>query len=66
MGKQDVIDELKVLEIYFIGDYDADSLTSELQLLPPIFEFEPISLEDVVEVLKYCHEKNACWSGIMF
>ena len=30
MGKQDVTDELKVLEIYFKSDTDADLLISEL------------------------------------
>ena len=52
VGKQDVTDESKVLETHFKGDYDADSLTSELQLLPTIFECEPINLEEVVKVLK--------------
>lgn len=52
VAKQDVTDELKVLETHFKGDYDAESLTAELQLLPTIFEFEPINLEEVVKVLK--------------
>ena len=39
VGKQDVTDELKVLKTHFKGDYDVDSLTSELQLLPTIFKF---------------------------
>ena len=52
VSKQDITEELKVLETYFKGDYDADSLTSELQLLPTIFECEPINLEEVVKVLK--------------
>ena len=52
LGIQDVTDELKVLETNFKDDYDADSLTSELQLLPATFECEPINLEDVVKVLK--------------
>ena len=38
VGKQDVTGELKVMETHFKGDYDTDSLTSELQLLPTIFE----------------------------
>ena len=42
VGKQDVTDELKVLETHFKGDYDADSLTSELQLLPTILECQSI------------------------
>ena len=37
VGKQDVTHELKVLDAHFKGDYDVDSLTSELQLLPMIF-----------------------------
>ena len=52
LGIQDVTDELKVLETNFKDDYDADSLTSEFQLLPATFECEPINLEDVVKVLK--------------
>ena len=49
---QDVRDELKVLETHFKDDYDADSLTSELQLLPISFQCEPINLEEVAKVLK--------------
>ena len=52
LGKQDVTDELKVLETHSKGDYNADLLTSELQLLPAIFECEPINLEEVVKGLK--------------
>ena len=52
LGIQDVTDELKVLEAHFKDDYDSDSLTSKLQLLPATFECEPINLEDVVKVLK--------------
>ena len=37
VGEQDVTDELKALETIFKGDYDADPLTSEFQLLPTIF-----------------------------
>ena len=50
-GRQDVTGELKVMETHFKGDYDADSLTSELQLLPTIFEGEPINMEEIVKVL---------------
>ena len=39
MGEQDFTDELKVLKTHLKGDYDVDSLTSELQLLPAIFKF---------------------------
>ena len=52
VSKQDVTEELKVLETYFKGDYDTDSHISELQLLPTIFECEPSNLEEVVKVLK--------------
>ena len=52
VGKQDVIDKLKVLETYFKGDYDADLLILEFQLLPTIFEREPTNLEEVVKMLK--------------
>ena len=51
-GKQDVTNELKVLERHFKGDYVAGSFTSEFQLLPTFFECEPINLEEVAEVLK--------------
>ena len=30
VGKRNVTDELKVLETHFKGDYDSNSLTSEL------------------------------------
>ena len=50
--KKDFTDELKLLENHFGGDYDAESLTAELQLLPTIFDNEPVNLEEVVEVLK--------------
>ena len=63
VGKQDVTDELKVLKIYFKGDYDIHSFTSELQILPTIFDCEPVNLEEVVNMLK-SHEKKAYWSGI--
>ena len=52
VGKQDATNELKVLEPHFKGDYDTASLTSELQLLPTIFECEPMNLEEAVRVLK--------------
>ena len=51
-GKQDVTDELKLMERHFKGAYVADSLTSELQLFPTFFECEPINLEEVAEVIK--------------
>ena len=52
--KQDVTDELKMVEKHFKNDYDEESLIAELQLLPTIFEEEcpPINLEDVVKVIK--------------
>ena len=52
--KQDVTDELKMVEKHFKNDYDEESLLAELQLLPTIFEEEcpPINLEDVVKVIK--------------
>lgn len=59
VGKQDITDELKVLETHFKGDYDADSLTSELQLLPTIFECKPINLGEVLKSLS-----RESWSGI--
>ena len=52
VGKQNVTDELKVLEKFFQGDYDADSLTSEFQLRPTIFECESINLEELVKELQ--------------
>ena len=52
MGKQDVTDELKVPERHFKSENDVDFLISELQLLPIIFECEPVNLEEVVKVLK--------------
>ena len=52
VSKQDVIDEVKVLEPHFKCHYDANSLTLELQPLPTIFECEPINLEDVLRVLQ--------------
>ena len=52
MGKQDVTDELKVPERHFKSENDVDLLISELQLLPIIFECEPVNLEEVVKVLK--------------
>ena len=52
VAKQDVTDELTVLETHFKGDYDAVSLVSELQLLSAIFECEPTNLEEVIKVLK--------------
>ena len=52
--KQDVTDELKMVEKHFKNDYDEESLIAELKLLPTIFEEEcpPINLEDVVKVIK--------------
>ena len=52
--KQDVTDELKMVEKHFKNDYDEESFIAELQLLPTIFEEEcpPINLEDVVKVIK--------------
>ena len=51
--KQDVTDELKMVEKHFKNDYDEESLMAELQLLPTIFEeCPPINLEDVVKVIK--------------
>ena len=52
--KQDVTDELKMVEKHFKNDYDEESLIAELQLLPAIFEEEcsPIKMEDVVKVIK--------------
>ena len=50
--KQDVTDELKIVEKHFKNDYDEESLITELQLLPTIFEEDclPINLEDVVRL----------------
>ena len=58
--KEDHSEELKVLATNFQGDYNADSITAELQLLPTIFEKSPpINLEDVVSVIKpLSHEKR--------
>ena len=52
--RQDVTDELKMVEKHFKNDYDEESLIAELQLLPTIFEEEcpPINLEDIVQVIK--------------
>ena len=54
LKKQDVADELKMIEKHFENDYDEESLIAELQLVPTIFEEEcpPINLEDVVKVIK--------------
>ena len=53
VGKQDVTDELEVLETHFKDDYDSESFIAELQLLPTIFEeCPPINLEDIVMALK--------------
>ena len=43
-----------MIEKHFKNDYDEESLITELQLLPTIFEGEypPINLEDVVKVIK--------------
>ena len=59
--KQDVTDELKMVEKHFKNDYDEESLIAELQLLSTIFEEEcpPINLEDVVKVIKSLPLKNA-------
>ena len=62
-GKQDVTDELKVLETHFKGDYDADSLISQLQQLPTISECEPINLEEVVKVLKSLSQEKRMLIG---
>ena len=59
--KQDVTDELKMIEKHFKNDYDEESFIAELQLLPTIFEEEcpPINLEDVVKVIKlFASEKR--------
>ena len=52
--KQDVMDELKMVEKHFKNDHDEESLIAELQLLPTIFEEEcpPKNLKDVVKVIK--------------
>ena len=52
--KQDVTDELKMVEKHFKNDCDEESLIAELQLLPAIFEegCPPIKMEDVVKVIK--------------
>ena len=52
VGKQGLTDELEVLETHFKDDYDADSLTLELQLLPTIIECELINLEEEIKALK--------------
>ena len=58
MAKQDVTDELTVLETHLKGDNDTVSLISELQLLPAIFECEPTNLEEVMKVLKSLSQKK--------
>ena len=50
--KEDITVELNTLETKFSGDYDNDSLNAELQLLPTIFNNDPVNLDEVVEVLR--------------
>ena len=50
--KQDITDELKVLQRNFEGDYDANSIEAELPLLPAIFQCHPINFEDIVQTFQ--------------
>ena len=50
--KEDITVELNTLDTKFSGDYDNDSLNAELQLLPTIFNNDPVNLDEVVEVLR--------------
>ena len=50
--KQDITDELKVLQRNFKGDYDANSIEAELPLLPAIFQCHPINFEDIVQTFQ--------------
>ena len=51
VGKHDVTNELKALVMHFKCGWYVSSLFSELQLLPTIFECEPINLEEVARAL---------------
>ena len=64
VGKQDVTDVFKVRETNVRGDYDADSLTLELQILPTIFECKPINLGKVAKVLKLLSREKRMLVGI--
>ena len=50
--KQDITDDLKVLQRNFEGDYDANSIEAELPLLPAIFQCHPINFEDIVQTFQ--------------
>ena len=50
--KQDITDELKVLQRNFEDDYDANSIEAELPLLPAIFQCHPINFEDIVQTFQ--------------
>ena len=50
--KQDITDDLKVLQRKFEGDYDANSIEAELPLLPAIFQCHPINFEDIVQTFQ--------------
>ena len=54
VSKQDVIDEVKVLEPDFKCDHDADSLISRLQLLPT-FYVSPSIWKKYSKCYSHCH-----------
>ena len=50
INKEDHSDEIMTVESIFRGDYDHDSLITELQLLPAIFDdCEPVNFGDIVK-----------------
>ena len=50
VNKEDHSDEIMTLESTFFGDYDHDSLITELQLLPAIFDdCKPVNFGDIVK-----------------
>ena len=50
INKEDHSDEIMTVESIFRGDYDHDSLITELQLLPAIFDdCEPVNFGDIAK-----------------
>ena len=49
VNNEDHSDEIMTVESTFCGDYHHDSLITELQLIPAIFDdCEPVNFEDIV------------------